>query len=193
MMPVICQRPWQLARLLFKDCIVSMWLAIVAVPLHADELPASRLSFIELDSEIQAIKAEILAVNREILLLEEAVRYPQGEQLVVLVSIAQGSSLVPEQISLQLSGQPLSRHNYSANEVAALYQGGVHRLYTGRLSEGEHRLDITVSGRLGRGKDFQRQRSVTISKSPGRRTVELQLGPGDGKSKAVVTVREWQQ
>ena len=74
-----------------------------------------------------------------------------------------------------------------------LQAGGVQRLYAGRLTEGEHRLDVSLSGRLARKKAFQQQRSVTITKMPGRKYMELQLGPGEEKSQPGVTVREWQQ
>lgn len=60
------------------------------VILQAAERPDTRARFVELDSEIQAIKEEILAINQEILLLEASSLYPRGEQLVVLVSIADG-------------------------------------------------------------------------------------------------------
>ena len=92
-----------------------------------------------------------------------------------------------------LDGQTVTQHDYSGSEGAALHAGGVQRLYAGRLTEGEHRLDVSLSGRLGRNKAFQQQRSVTITKIPGRKYMELQLGPGEEKSQAGVTVREWQQ
>jgi hypothetical protein len=74
-----------------------------------------------------------------------------------------------------------------------LLEGGVHRLYAGRLSEGEHRLDVSVAGWQTRDKTFKQQRSVTITKMPGRKTIELHLGPGEQGSEPGVTIREWQQ
>jgi hypothetical protein len=169
------------------------FLAVVALSLQAEERPESRESFIELDSEIQAIKAEILEINREILLLEEASLYPQGEQLVILVSIATGDPVAPQRITLRLDDDTVSQHDYSVSEVTALHQGGVHRLYVGRLNEGEHRLDISLSGMLPRDKDFRQQHSVTVNKSPGRKFMELQLGSEKNTSKPGVNIREWQQ
>jgi hypothetical protein len=151
----------------------------------------TRERFIELDGEIQAIKEEILEINREILLLEELSLYPHGQQLVVLVSVASNSPVNPDSISLQLDGQTVNHHIYTGSEGAALQEGGVHRLYTGRLSDGEHKLEVSVTGKQAGGRAFHQQRSVTITKTPGRKYLELQLGPGGNKSGPGLTIREW--
>ena len=184
---------WRSVRLLFTACAAAVFLTAAGAPLQADEHPDTRERFIELDSEIQSIKEEILAINRDILLLEELSLYPHGGQLIVLVSVANGGPVKPERITLQLDGQTVSQYDYSTSEGAALLEGGVHRLYAGRLSEGEHRLDVSVSGRRGRDKAFRQQRSVTIIKIPGRKYMELHLGPGEQGSEPGVTIREWQQ
>ena len=157
----------------------------------ADERGDSRESFVKLDGEIQAIKEEILGINRDILLLEELSLYPHGQQLVVLVSVAKDSPVNPDTIALQLDGQAVSQHRYSGSEGDALQEGGVHRLYNGRLSDGEHSLVISVTGKRIKGQVFQQQRSVSITKRPGRKYLELHLGPGDDTSEPGLTVREW--
>jgi len=151
----------------------------------------TRERYIELDGEIQAIKEEVLEINRDILLLEELSLYPHGQQLVVLVSIASDSPVYLDSISLQLDEQPVSRHNYTGSESAALQEGGVHRLYTGRLGNGTHRLEVSVTGKRAKGQVFQQQRSITITKRSGRKYMELHLGPGQDRSEPVLTIREW--
>jgi hypothetical protein len=185
-----CCRP---ARLLFTASVAAVFLTATVMPLQADEHPDTRERFVELDSEIQAIKVDILAINRDILLLEELSLYPRGQQLVVLVSVAKGGPINPERITLQLDGQTVTQHDYSRSESAALQEGGVHRLYTGRLSDGEHKLDVSLAGRQARDKTFKQQRSITITKMPGRKTMELHLGPGKDRSEPGVIIRQWQQ
>jgi hypothetical protein len=85
----------------------------------------------------------------------------------------------------------VSRHRYTGSEGSALQEGGVHRLYTGRLTDGEHRLEVSVTGTQARGQAYQQQRSVTITKRPGRKYMELQLGPENGSSQSGLTIREW--
>ena len=156
-----------------------------------DDSGNTRERFVKLDGEIQAIKEQILEINRDILLLEEMSLYPHGQQLVVLVSVASNSPVNPETIQLHLDGQSLGNHTYTGSETVALQEGGVHRLYTGRLSDGKHRLEISVTGKQAKDRAFSQQRSVTITKAPGRKYMELHLGPGKEAAEPVLTVREW--
>lgn len=182
---------WQSVRLLFTVCVLCLFVSgAVTAPL-TDEPRDSRERYIELDGEIQAIKEEILEINRDILLLEELSLYPHGQQLVVLVSVANNSTVSPGSISLQLDGKMLRQHRYTGSEGAALQEGGVHRLYTGRLGDGEHVLEVSVTGKQAGNRAFQQQRSVTITKLPGRKYLELRLGAGESTKDPGVTVREW--
>lgn len=182
---------WQSFRLLCAVCLCCGFPTAAGVAAEADERSDSRERFVELDGEMQAIKEEILGINREILQLEELLLYPHGQQLVVLVSVANNSPVRPESISLQLDEQLVSQHGYSRSEGDALQDGGVHRLYSGRLKDGEHSLTVSITGRQARGRSFQQQRSVTITKVPGRMYMELHLGPGENTPEPVLTIREW--
>lgn len=165
----------------------------VTALLWAEDGPASRDRFIELDSELQGIKEEILAINRDMRVLEEMALYPPSRQVVVFVSVAAGSGLSPERITLHVDEQAVARHDYSEQESRALLDGGVHRLYAGSLSDGEHRLEVLLSGHRGRNKPFTQRSGTTIEKAPGRKYLELHLGPGKQKSKPVLTIQEWQR
>lgn len=186
-------RPRRFARLSIALFISTVALCAVAVALRAEQAVESHERFIELDSELQAIKEEILAINRDMLPLEEMSLYPQGQQMVVLVSIAAGSGLSAARVTLNIDGQIVSRYDYSEQESNALLKGGVHRLYSGGVSEGQHRVEVTLSGRRSRNKPFTERKSTTIHKAPGRKYLELHLGPGERKSEPALTIRGWQQ
>jgi hypothetical protein len=149
--------------------------------------------FIELDSEIQTIKEEILSINKDILALRELALTAPDEQLVVLVSIAAPESILPASISLQLDGQAITRHDYTDSEGDALREGGVHRLYAGRLDKGEHRLEIVMSGRKNRDSPFDLQDTIIFTKETGQKYMELQLGLDKRKRQPGLTIRQWQK
>lgn len=194
MMHLLRSKPCrQSVRLLLTVCVSCLFLVVARVASPADAQSDSRERFVKLDSEIQAIKEEILEINRDILLIEELSQYPHGQQLIVLVSVADDSPVSPDIISLQLDGQTVSRHTYTGTEGAALQEGGVHRLYSGRLGDGEHRLAVSVTGKQAKGRDFQQQQSVTITKRRGRKYLELHLGSGAETSEPGLTIREWSQ
>ncbi len=177
--------------LLVTACVAPVLLSGAALPSQTHPQHDTRERFIQLDSEIQAIKEEILEINQEILLLEESSLYPQGQQFIVLVSVAKDSPVNPQSIALHLDGQSVSQHYYTDSEGEALRKGGVHRLYTRRLREGKHRLDVSVIGNDVDGRAYKQQQSITITKSPGRKFIEVYLDPEDVKSAQGLTIREW--
>jgi len=192
MMYLACTKHcWRSLGILYAVCVSCVFLTGAGAAPQTDERNDTHERFIELDGEIQEIKEEILGINREILQLEELLLYPHGQQLVVLVSVANNSPVSPDNISLQLNGQALSQHTYTGSEDAALQEGGVHRLYTGRLSDGEHRLEVSVTGKQAGGKVFHQQRNVTITKLPGAKYLELHLGPRENSPEPALTIREW--
>jgi len=181
----------QFFRVLSAVCLCCIFLTSAEVASQSNERGDSRENFVKLDAEIQGIKEEVLEINREILLLEELSLYPHGQQLIVLVSVAHDSPVSPDSLSLQLDGHTVIEHSYTVSESAALHEGGVHRLYTGRLRDGEHLLGVSVTGRKAGDRAFHQQRSVTITKTAGRKYVELHLGPGINPSAPGLAIREW--
>lgn len=182
---------WQSVRFLLAVFVSCVFLTGAGAAPQTEERSDTRERFINLDGEVQAIKEEILEINRDILLLEELSLYPHGQQLVVLVSVANNSPVNPDSISLRLDGHAVSHHIYTGSESSALQKGGVHRLYTGRLRDGEHMLEVSVTGKQARDRAFHQQRSVVITKVPGRKYMELHLGTGEGTSEPGLTIREW--
>ena len=158
----------------------------------ADEVRVdSRERFIEVDREIQAAKQEVLEINREIMLLEEQLLYPHDQQLVVFVSLSQSLPLDIDSVSLALDGRTLSRHVYSAGEKAALNNGGVHRLYVGRLDKGTHIVYVSVSASTKDERQLFRQQSAKIIKGPGRKVMELSIAPGNEGTDPKFTIHQW--
>jgi hypothetical protein len=151
----------------------------------------SRERFIEVDREIQAAKQEVLEINREIMLLEEQLLYPHDQQLVVFVSLSNSRPLDIDSVSLALDGKTISRHVYSEGEKAALNNGGVHRLYVGRLDKGAHIVDVSVSASAKHGQQFSRQQSAKIFKGSGRKVMELNIAPGDEGTDPQFTIHQW--
>jgi hypothetical protein len=183
----------QSAVLLFSALIALVFFPAAGVSGQPEHPAISPQPFIELDSEIQTIKEEILGINRDILMLKELALPPADEQLVVLVSVAAPGSMLPTTISLRLDGQAITRHDYTASESEALRGGGAHRLYVGRIGEGEHRLEVVLSGRKNGDKSLTLENSIPFTKEPGQKYLELQLGLDKRERHPELTIRQWQQ
>ena len=152
--------------------------------------PATR-DFRSLDREIQVLKREVLELNRDLRLLEEEVLYPDNRQLVVFISLADIAATRLDRATLTLGGQVLISHEYSAEEFAALRQGGVHRLYEGELQPGSHYVEVDISGQDAEGEGFTATTLAKIIKRAPPKFLELKLATGsDGESPAI-TVQGW--
>jgi hypothetical protein len=179
------------ARPLAAILMLSSVMAGNGLALANEDKVNTRERFTEVDREIQAVKQEILEINREILSLEEELLYPQGQQLMVFVSLTDNSPVDVYSISLSLDGQVVSRHVYTRAEAAALHNGGTHRLYVGRLRDGPHVVDALFSGTATDGQQLLRRQSVKIIKRAGRKVMELNIAAGDKGTEPQFTIHDW--
>ena len=184
-------RHFKNSRSLLAVFILYLMMIAGAPALASDDRVNTRERFTEVDREMQAVKQEILEINREILSLEEQLLYPQGQQVVVFVSLIADSPLKLKSISLSLDGQVVSRHVYTQSEEAALHSGGIQRLYVGRLLDGTHDVDVSLSGTGTGGQQFRRQQSAKITKASGRKVMELKIAAVDKRTEPQFTIHEW--
>src|SRR5213076_34288 len=109
-----------------------------------------------LDEQVQEIKSDVLGIAQELNRLEEKLLYPSGTQVSIFVALAKGDPMRLDAVRLQIDGQLVAHHIYSAKELEALRKGGVQRLYVGNVATGDHKLEVLVDGKLEDGGDFSR-------------------------------------
>jgi len=147
----------------------------------AEEL--SRKQMQGLDEQVQEIKSDVLRIASELSLLEEKLLYPSNTQVAVFVSLAEGETFRLDSVQIQIDGDVVAHHIYSLKELGALEKGGVQRIYTGNVPTGEHRLDVSIGGKLPSGKDVSGTESFGFRKGVEPKLVEVTLaGPGAGGS-----------
>ena len=96
---------WQPFRLLLFICVSCVFLTAAG----ADN---SRARFVKLDSEIQAIKEEILDINRDILLLEEMSLY--FAEITGDILVLEAEARLKERGTYTVEMSNSSRKNYGA-------------------------------------------------------------------------------
>ena len=94
-----------------------------------------------LDQEVQALKKEVLDLNRELFVLEEDLLFPANTQVAVFVSMDVGEFFALDSVTLKLDNKEVANYLYTEREAQALLKGGVHRVYIGNLKAGDHELD----------------------------------------------------
>jgi hypothetical protein len=143
-----------------------------------------------LDEQVQEIKSDVLGIAAELSRLEEELLYPSNTQVAVFVSLAEGESLRLDSVQIQIDGELVAHHIYSFKELEALQKGGVQRIYTGNLPTGEHRLEVSVAGKLPSGEDFSGTQSFGFDKDVEPKLVGITLA-GQASGDASIQLGGW--
>lgn len=124
--------------------------------------------------DLQALKQNVLDLNRELTALEQQLLYP-STQAAIFLSIDVGTPIRLVDVNVAIDNKNVGYHFYTDQEFQALTKGGIHRLYTGNVTSGEHTLRATITGYDPQGKDYQRTTSYKFVKQAGRKMVELKV------------------
>ena len=143
-----------------------------------------------LDEQVQDIKSDVLSIAAELNQLEEKLLYPSGTQVAIFIALAKSDQMRLDAVRLQVDGQLVAHHIYSAKELEALRKGGVQRIYVGNVATGDHKIEVVVDGKLEGGADFSRTERFTFRKEVKPKLVGLTLaGPRSGNTP--VALGEW--
>ena len=167
-----------------RTCLSAGLLSLLGVaPGAAQEVSKEQMQ--GLDEQVQEIKSDVLGIAAELTRLEEQLLYPSGTQLAVFVSLEGSEGFELDSVQLQVDGAPVARHVYSFKEVQALRKGGVQRIYTGNVASGEHRLEVSVAGKLPGGKEHAATETLRFDKGASPKLVGITLAGGDSGPLAI--------
>ena len=168
-----------------------MLLALVAAPfatVAAQDL--SRDNMRSLDGQVQEIKSDVLSIASELSNLEERLLYPSNTQVAVFVAIEDDDDFRLDAVKIEINGELATHHIYSYKELEALQKGGVQRIYTGNVPTGDHRLSVTMIGKLKNGNEFNKTDEFSFAKGVEPKALGITLaGPGLGKTG--IQVGDW--
>lgn len=145
-----------------------------------------------LDADIQTLKEDVLALNRDLFILEEELLYPSSTQVAVFVSMDIGEYFSLDSVQLKVNDKIVSNYLYTEREVKALHRGGVQRLYMGNLKAGEHELVAIFTGKGPNGRDYRRGANHVITKSLGSKFIELKITDLESKEQPDFMIKEWE-
>ena len=164
--------------------------ASAAPPAMAASAPA--LAPAALDTRVQDLKAEVMRLNRDLLVLEEELLFPAGTQVAVFVSMDVGKMFELESVQIKLDDKVVSQHLYTPLEVQALHRGGVQRLFVGNLRAGSHAIDAFFTGRGPHERDYKRGTTLKFDKGTEPRYIELRIKDSLARLQPEFEVKVWQ-
>jgi hypothetical protein len=143
-----------------------------------------------LDEQVQEIKSDVLGIATELSRLEEKLLYPSNTQVSLFVSLAQTAKFRLDAVEIQIDGKPVAYHLYTYQELEALRQGGVQRIYTGNVKSGEHELLVSVLGKSEGNSEYRQTASFKLVKDVGPKLAGINVaGPGAGDQG--ISLKDW--
>jgi hypothetical protein len=190
--------------------LLLLSLLFLSMPLRAQDTPAAATmpapaestappatgegggDFKSLDQEVQALKKDVLDLNRELFVLEEELLFPANTQVAVFVSMDVGEYFAIDSVSLKLDNKEVANYLYTEREAQALLKGGVHRVFIGNLKAGDHELVAVFTGQGPHARDYKRGATVKLTKGVGAKYVELKISDRASKAQPEFVVKEWE-
>jgi len=145
-----------------------------------------------LDDRIQDAKADVIRLNRDLMVLEEELLFPANTQVAIFVSMDVGKMFLLDSVRVKLDDKEVAGYLYTPAEVQALHRGGVQRLYLGNLKAGTHELVAFFTGKGPHDRDYKRGATIKIEKGTDPKYIELQIKDSTGKLQPEFEVKVWQ-
>ncbi len=145
-----------------------------------------------LDSRIQDAKADVIRLNRDLLVLEEELLFPANTQVALFVSMDVGWLFELESVQIKLDDKVVANYLYTPMEVKALHRGGVQRVYLGNLRAGEHSIDAFFTGKGPHDRDYKRATTLKFEKGTDPKYIELRIRDVTQKIQPEFEVKVWQ-
>jgi hypothetical protein len=144
-----------------------------------------------LSGEIQDLKQSVIALNKDLRVLEEDLLFPADTQVNVFLSLDVGKYFTLQSVKLNLDGKVVASHIYTDKELVALEKGGIHKLHMANLSTGAHSLSAFFTGIGPNGREYKRGTTLKIDKENGSKYVELKIADSSMKLQPEFSVKEW--
>jgi hypothetical protein len=157
-----------------------------------EKAPVTAADTRALDEEIQAIKKEVVDLNRDLFVLEEELLFPANTQVAVFLSMDVGEFFALDTVELRIDNKQVAKYLYTAREAEALLKGGVQRLYLGNMRVGSHELVALFTGKGPNGQDYSRGAQLKFEKSVGAKYLELKIADRQRKRQPEFEIKDWE-
>jgi len=171
---------------------VVMLALSVSAAAEVSEEADSREEFRSIDQDVQALKKEVLDLNRDLFLLEEELLFPANSQVAFFVSLDVGAYFELDSINIKIDGKEVANYLYTAREADALVRGGVQRVHMANLKTGDHELVAIFTGKGPNVRDYRRGATLNFNKGIGAKYVELEITDRVRKQQPEFVIKEWE-
>ncbi|WP_193162878.1 AraC family transcriptional regulator [Microbulbifer hainanensis] len=164
--------------------LIFVLAAIAGLPAIAAEGPLA-------SANVEALKGEVLKLNRDLLILEEDLLYPAQSQIAVYVSMDVGHYFKLDAVKLQIDNKLTASHLYTEHQRNALIRGGIQPLYKGNLKAGTYSVSAFFTGIGPEGREYKRAANLELEKTDEPAVIELRIADSAGKQQPEFQLVQW--
>lgn len=140
---------------------------------------------------LEQLKKKVIALNRDLFILEEDLLFPANTQFAVFVGVDAGEFLKLDTIKLKVNGDIVASHLYTERQLAALVRGGMQRLHMGNLKTGEHEITVFVEGIGPDQRAYKKAATYTLEKDSERAALEVRIKDRSSDYQPDVAIVQW--
>lgn len=142
--------------------------------------------------DTEALKQQVLELNRDLLILEEELLYPANSQIAVYLSLDVGEYFALDAVKVKVDDQFVASELYTSKQVDALMRGGIQKLYLGNISSGPYEISAFFTGTGPQGQPYKRAASLTLDKTTAPLVLELRITDSTRKLQPVFDIKQWE-
>jgi len=161
---------WVLLTVLLSQLLLSGAQAQQLDAPKADEADDNQLA-----SQLQQLKKEVIALNRDLFILEEDLLFPSSTQVVVFLAVDVGDYFKLDAVELKIDEQTVSHYLYTEKQQLALAKGGVQKLHLANLPQGKHELTAFFIGVGPHDREYKRATTLSFEKGSDAKMLELRI------------------
>jgi hypothetical protein len=140
--------------------------------------------------QLQQLRKEVIALNRDLFVLEEDLLFPSSTQVVVYLSMDVGEYFDLDSVELRINDQVVTHYLYTEKQIQALHKGCVQKLHVLNLAQGEHQLSAFFIGKGPQEREYKRAASLTFNKTSEARLLELSIVDSSSKQQPIFKALE---
>ena len=145
----------------------------------------------QISRDIQALKGDVIDLNKELRLMEEELLFPSSTRYSVFVSMNVGKFFDLESLKLKLDGKTVTSHLYSPKQREALKRGGVQKLYQTNLNEGKHTITAFFTGLGPNGRSYKRAKEIKVMKGSASQHLEIAIIDDEASQEPLFNIKQW--
>ncbi len=176
---------------LIKPLKVLLLLSLLSVAnlVHSQESATAQ----PLQQDMAQLKQQVIQLNRELFLLEQALLFPPETQLSLFMSVDTGQFMHIDSVQILLDDKPVGGHLYTESQLAALQRGAIQPLLQVNIEAGEHQLTAVFVGKGPDNRDYRRAVTYNFEKTSKAVLLEVQVNDRSSNYQPEFVIQPWEQ